>query len=87
MILVYLKYVGREHANHLLVTLKETYYLEEDPESSKYVGMCLEWDYVKVQVHLSMPGYVAEALRQFMHTLTSKPDDQPCAHITPSCGA
>ena len=42
--------------------VKETYDLEEDPKGSKYVGMSLDRDYAKGEVHLSMPGYVAEAL-------------------------
>ena len=33
-----------------------------------------------------MPEYVAEALQLFKHISTSKPEDQPYAHITPNYG-
>ena len=33
-----------------------------------------------------MPGYVAEALQRFKHIWTSKPEDQPYAHVTHNYG-
>ena len=41
-----IKYVGQEHADHLILALKETYKLEVDTEGAKYVGISLDWDYV-----------------------------------------
>jgi hypothetical protein len=32
-----------------------------------YIGITLDWDYKKRQVHLSMPNYVKKALKQFEH--------------------
>jgi hypothetical protein len=32
-----------------------------------YIGITLDWDYKKRQVHLSMPNYVKKALKQFQH--------------------
>ena len=76
--------MGKEHTNHLIAAFKENYNLKKDPEGSKYVGIFLGWDYIKGEVHLSMPGYVTEALQRFKHIWSSKPEDQPYAHVTPN---
>ena len=50
------KYVGEEHAAHLVSALKETYEIEVNTEGKKYVGISLDWNYVKGEVYLSIPG-------------------------------
>ncbi|KAL7484807.1 hypothetical protein ACHAW6_011919 [Cyclotella cf. meneghiniana] len=57
------KYVGKEHALHLQSTI-ESYYP-------------LNWDYANKKVHLSMPGYVATALKLFQHTRPTAPQHSP----------
>ena len=50
------------------------------PHSSgwtRYIGITIDWDYKKRQVHLSMPGYVAKALKQFGHEWDKKKQDAP----------
>ena len=66
------KYVGEEHAAHLVAALKETYDIEVDEKGEKYVGISLDWDYENGEVHLSMPGYVSEALARFRHLYTQR---------------
>ena len=61
------KYVGQEHADHLIAALKDDYDIEIDTEGDRYVGISLDWDYAKGEVHSSMPGYVSEALSRFKH--------------------
>jgi hypothetical protein len=61
------KYVGEEHAQHLKNTLEEHYKLTCDWTGTRYIGITLDWDYNKRQVHLSMPNYVKKALKQFQH--------------------
>ena len=56
------KYVGKEHAQHLIETLKEFYTITTDWEGEKYSGISMDWGYVRCKVHLSMPGYYKEAL-------------------------
>ena len=63
------KCVGTEHATHLIKVLKEHYEVAEDWEGTKYCGITLDWDYIKRQVHLSMPGYCKKALTRFRHDL------------------
>ena len=55
------KYVGEEHAQHLVNVLKGNYDITEDWDGSKYIGLTLNWDYARQEVHLSMPGYMKKA--------------------------
>jgi hypothetical protein len=61
------KYVGKEHALHLKNTIKKHYKLTCNWTGTRYIGITLDWDYKKRQVHLSMPIYVQKALKQFEH--------------------
>ena len=63
------KYVGEEHARHLKTVLEEHYKLTCDWTGTRYIGITLDWDYNRRQVHLSMPNYVKKALKQFQHIL------------------
>jgi hypothetical protein len=78
------KYVGIEHVQHLQRVLEEHYQTTCDWSGRKYIGITLDWDYQQQQgqVHLSMPGYVKKALKQFKHTLKKKQDSPyPCATV------
>ena len=66
------KYVGEEHAMHLKQTLEENYTVTTEWDGRRYIGITLDWDYERRQVHLSMPGYVKKAMKQFNHTLTKR---------------
>ena len=59
------KYVGEEHTRHLLSIIKHSYKCKAEWEGGRYVGLTLDWDYEKREVHVSMPGYVHEALARF----------------------
>ncbi len=61
------KYVGEEHTQHLKNTLKQHYKLTCDWTGTQYIGITLDWDYNKRQVHLSMPNYAKKALKLFQH--------------------
>ena len=54
------KYVGEEHANHLNWALEEHIKLTCDWTGTRYIGITLDWNYLKCQVHLSMPKYVSK---------------------------
>ena len=41
------KYVGEEHANHLISVLSEHYVVKKDWKGEKYCGITLDWDYVR----------------------------------------
>jgi hypothetical protein len=61
------KYVGKEHAQHLKNALKEHYKLTCNWTGKRYIRITLDWDYNKHHVHLSMPNYVQKDLKQFQH--------------------
>eukprot|EP00804_Cyclotella_cryptica_P005371 CCRYP_017428-RA/>CCRYP_017428-RA protein AED:0.30 eAED:0.30 QI:0/0/0/1/1/1/2/0/492 len=72
-----IKYTSQEHVNHLLAILKEHYTVTTDWTGTHYIGITLNWDYAKRQVHLSMPGYVAKALKPFDHPKPTTPQHSP----------
>jgi hypothetical protein len=57
------KYIGKEHAMHLISTLKQHYKISKDWTGSKYIGITFDWGYHNHRVHLSMPGYISKALQ------------------------
>jgi hypothetical protein len=52
------KYVGKQHAEHLRNALLQTYELTADWTATVYSGMSLKWDYKNRTCDISMPGYV-----------------------------
>ena len=73
------KYVGKEHAEHLLTDLQEHYKVTTDWIGNRYIGIHMHWDYQNHKVHLFMPGYVKKALTIFHHKAT-KAQNQPFPH-------
>ena len=59
------KYVRKQHADHLCDSIREHYSITEDWAGELYCGITLKWDYINRTVDLSMPGYVAAALHKF----------------------
>ena len=81
------KYVGKEHAVHLISILKQFYEISEDWTGSKYIGITFDWDYANRRVHLSMPGYISKALQRFGHERPRRLQNSPHPHIAPTYGA
>ena len=81
------KYIGKEHVMHLINTLRKDYEVEEDWDGKRYIGITMDWDYKKREVHLSMPEYVERALARFGHPIPNKPQHQPHLHAIPTYGA
>lgn len=83
------KYVGKEHALHLLKTLEDAgYVVTTDWEGKQFCGIDLAWDYTNGTVDLSMPGYVEKALQRFNHpNPPSAPEDSPHTSAIPQYGA
>ena len=82
-----IKYVGEEHAKHLLDVLKEHYEISIDWSGTKFIGLTLDWDYVGRMVHLSMPGYVEKLLIRFNHERPKRKQHSPHPHVLPTYGA
>jgi hypothetical protein len=88
-----IKYVGKEHVDHLLQALKQEYEVTEDWTGALYCGITLDWNYKEGTVDLSMPVYVDAALHKFQHKPPTRPEHAPYparakqdgakVHITP----
>ena len=80
------KYFGNQHADNLVSVIKEHYDINEDLEVERYLGLTFYWDYFQQRVHLSMPGYIPDALKSFKHENPKKWQDQPHIHTPPNNG-
>jgi hypothetical protein len=81
------KYVGKQHAEHLQNALLRTYELTTDWTDTLYSGMTLKWDYDTRTCELSMPGYVSNVLSKFQHAAPNHPQHTPSRYVTPVYGA
>ena len=81
-----IKYVGKEHAQHLESILRAKYTITTDWTGSQFCGLRLDWNYNDGYVDISMPGYVAAALQRFQHPTPTRPEDAPHAYNKPMYG-
>ena len=72
-----IKYMKKEHIDHLLKAVKEKYPVKVDWIGSKYLGMDLKWDYENRTVTVEMKGYNEKALKEAGHTKPNKSVDGP----------
>jgi hypothetical protein len=80
-------YINQNNVDNLTSVPKQDYEINTDWKSTGYLGLTLDWDYNKHKVHLSMPGYIENALVRFSHKLTNKPQLQPHPHTLPTYSA
>ena len=71
------KYVGKEHADHLVKCIGEKYKLVEDWTGDLYCGIKLGWDYNARTLDISMPGYVTKQLHKYKHVMSPRPQHCP----------
>jgi len=81
-----IKYTGRQHADHLLATLRLLYPITVNWTGDKYIGYTIKWDRPNRRVHLSMSGYVSKALTRFGIQKPTRPVNAPTRYIPPSYG-
>jgi hypothetical protein len=81
------KYVGKQHADHLQNALLQTYELATDWKATVYSGMTLKLDYKNRTCYISMPGYVSNVLSKFQHDSPKHPQHTPSRYATPVYGA
>jgi hypothetical protein len=81
------KYVGKQHAEHLQNALLRTYELTTDWTAMVYSGMTLKWDYKHRTCDISMPGYISNVLSKFQHAAPKHPQHTPSRYVTPVYGA
>jgi hypothetical protein len=66
------KYMGKEHADHLIWWIKQKYKLTEDSTDDLYCGIKLDWDYNVRALDISMPGYIKKLLLKYRHSMLAK---------------
>ena len=71
------KFVGKEHAQHLLDTLQSYYTVDVDWDGSRYCGISLNWDYDERTLDIAIPGYVNAKLKEYEQPPPSKPRHTP----------
>jgi hypothetical protein len=77
------KYVCKQHAEHLRNGLLQTNELITDWTATVYSGMTLKWDYKHKTCDISMPGYVSNVLSKFQHDAPKHPQHTPSRYVTP----
>jgi hypothetical protein len=82
------KYINDEDVEHLKAALtavnpetgKPMFDISVDIEGSRFCGLIMDWDYENLEVHVSIPGYVGNALKRFKDATPKKPQHQPYPH-------
>jgi hypothetical protein len=77
------RYVGKQHADHLRDALLRSYELTTDWEGTVYSGMTLNSDYKNRTCGIYMPGYVANVLSKFQHDTPKHPQHTPSRYVIP----
>ena len=82
-----IKYVGREHANHLIASLEKHYEtLTIDWEGKKYCGMDITWNYDQMHCDKALLGYVMKQLEKFKHKTKKRKQHAPSKFTPPQYG-
>ena len=82
------KYVGEEHAKHLLdILLANDEGVHEDWGSTKFCVITLKWDYTRRTCKLLMPGYIEAVLIRFHRSRPIKPELAPHRYASRSFSA
>jgi hypothetical protein len=80
------KYVVKQHADHIRNALLQSYELTTDWEGKVYSVMSLTWDYKNRTCDISMPGYVSNVISKFQHDSPKHPQHTPSKYVTPVYG-
>jgi hypothetical protein len=82
-----MKYVGKEHAGHLIWCIKQKYELTKDGAGNLYCSIKLSWDYGAQTLDISMPGYIQKMLIKYKYRMPTKPQHCPYAPSPKQYGA
>jgi hypothetical protein len=81
------KYLGKEHADHLIQCVKEMYKLTEDRTCDLYCSIKLAWDYKARALDILMPGYLKKLLQKYKNQVPPKPQHCPYSPFPKQYGA
>ena len=66
------KYVGKQHGEHLVTCIQKYYPVSVDWSGELYCGVSLDWDYKQKFVNLYMSGYVEVAMHEYQHKIHTR---------------
>ena len=77
-----IKYVGKEHADHLAPVLKKYHNVTQDWTGTKYATINLAWNYKACvrTYRITMDGYIQGVLRRYGHSNPKKSQLSPHKH-------
>ena len=81
-----IKHGNMDDANHLIESIRKKYKCSVDWTGKNYLGLTLEWNYIKKWVDISMPGYIPAARHKFQHKDPKKPQYSPHPWTKPTFG-
>ena len=82
-----IKVQGKNHAEHLINTLKKHYDVTVDWEGKIFCGIHLDWDYNDRTVDLFVPKFVKKACTRFGVPTPTKPEHSPHKWNVPNYGS
>jgi hypothetical protein len=80
------KYVGKQHVDHLNAAIEQHYEYTKDWRGQLYCGITINWNYDQGVVDLSMPGYIKATLHKFQHPTPPRPQHAPHEWTEPIYG-
>ena len=80
------KYVGKEHAYHLINCIKENNEITEDWEGKCYLGLTFDWNDDTHSIHLYMQNYIPDTLKHFKRKNPNKWQGTSHQHTVPNYG-
>jgi hypothetical protein len=82
-----IKYVVRDHIDHLIATIEHHNEFSKNWEGKLYCGITLKWDYHARTCDLSMPGYLQAEIHRLQHPHPSRDQHSPHQWIELTYGA
>jgi hypothetical protein len=72
-----IKYVGCDHAEHLMASIKNSYEILSDWTGSAYCGLKIEWNNSNGTVYLFMPKHTNAELHKYQHPSPARAEHAP----------
>jgi hypothetical protein len=81
------KYVNRADADHLINMIRKYSPMTVDKNTTRYIGLTIQWEHTKRKAHIHMPGYLDQAFVRFNYEKPMKIQNSPYPHVSPNYGA
>ena len=72
-----IKYVKQEDVDHLVSIMRQKYTFKVDFDAKQYIGIHLDWNYMRRELICSMKNYVKQALMELKHAAKTRQQHAP----------